>query len=135
MAITMTYCSALEVGFGWGCFAPDISLRKQVRSDGLKPLPRILRGAFVWDGQMEMVAAGRAGGGHDREGTPGTWQLRAMRLYAYMPLARDSHLTLPLFYSGTHICGHPITKFCLFTAVTMIPPLKSPDIGYLGGDD
>lgn len=40
--------------------------------------------------------------GHAREGTPGTWQLRAMRLYAYMPLARDSHLTLSFSLTHTH---------------------------------
>lgn len=56
-------------------------------------LQQLYEGTRVGLGQAE-EDVGRGGGRrHVREGTPGTWQLRAMRLYAYMPLARDSHLT------------------------------------------
>lgn len=40
-------------------------------------------GRLFRTGQMETVAVGRVGSWE--EGTPGTWQLRAMCLYAYMP--------------------------------------------------
>lgn len=73
MAITMTYCSASE----------EVS-QKAGEAVGFKtPAGATQEGRLFRMGQMETVAVGRVGPWD--EGTPGTWQLRAMCLCAYMP--------------------------------------------------
>lgn len=116
-------------------FAADIFLRKQVRSEGAKRQQRLL-GRSVCLGRADGDGSCRKAGGVMAE--KGPQALGSRGPCACTPtclLAWDSHLTLPLFHSGTHMHGHSDSELCLFTAVTVIHPLKNPDIKHLGMDD